>query len=132
MEHIVEVKDLKKKYKDKEAVKGVRFNVEKGEIFGFLGPNGAGKSTTINMLSTIIQPSCGEAFVNGYDNVKEKNKVRASIGLIFPAPFGPKKPNISPFSTLKRTPFTASLSLYFFFRSFTSTICSIPCHSPFS
>lgn len=83
MEHIVEVKDLKKKYKDKEAVKGVRFNVEKGEIFGFLGPNGAGKSTTINMLSTIIQPSGGEAFVNGYDNVKEKNKVRASIGLIF-------------------------------------------------
>lgn len=83
MEHIVEVKDLKKKYKDKEAVKGVHFNVEKGEIFGFLGPNGAGKSTTINMLSTIIQPSGGEAFVNGYDNVKEKNKVRASIGLIF-------------------------------------------------
>lgn len=83
MEHILEVKDLKKKYKDKEAVKGVRFNVEKGEIFGFLGPNGAGKSTTINMLSTIIQPSGGEAFVNGYDDVKEKNKVRASIGLIF-------------------------------------------------
>src|SRR5699024_2990811 len=83
MNHIVEVKDLQKKYKDTEAVKGVHFNVTEGEIFGFLGPNGAGKSTTINMLSTIIQPSGGEAVVNGYDNVKEKNKVRASIGLIF-------------------------------------------------
>jgi len=83
MNHIVEVKDLQKKYKDTEAVKGVHFNVTEGEIFGFLGPNGAGKSTTINMLSTIIRPSGGEAIVNGYDNVKEKNKVRASIGLIF-------------------------------------------------
>src|SRR5699024_770553 len=52
-------------------------------IFGFLGPNGAGKSTTINMLSTIIKPSGGKARINGFDIVEEKNKVRASIGLIF-------------------------------------------------
>lgn len=83
MDTIVEVENLKKKYKDTEAVKGVRFHVYGGEIFGFLGPNGAGKSTTINMLSTIVQPTSGEATVNGYDNVKEKNKVRGSIGLIF-------------------------------------------------
>lgn len=80
---IVEVNDLKKQYKDQEAVKGVHFTVSEGEIFGFLGPNGAGKSTTINMLSTIIKPTSGIAKVNGYDNVKEKNKVRESIGLIF-------------------------------------------------
>lgn len=83
MFNIVEVKDLKNKYKDTEAVKDVNFNVSEGEIFGFLGPNGAGKSTTINMLSTIIQPSGGTATVNGFDNVKKKNKVRESIGLIF-------------------------------------------------
>lgn len=83
MTSIVEVERLKKTYKGTEAVKGVRFHVSEGEIFGFLGPNGAGKSTTINMLSTIIQPTSGRATVNGYDNVKEKNKVRASIGLIF-------------------------------------------------
>lgn len=83
MTAIVEVNDLSKRYKDFEAVKSVNFAVEKGEIFGFLGPNGAGKSTTINMLSTIIKPTGGEAKVNGYDNVKEKNSVRESIGLIF-------------------------------------------------
>lgn len=80
---IVEVTDLKKQYKDVEAVKGVHFTVSEGEIFGFLGPNGAGKSTTINMLSTIIKPTSGVAKINGFDNVKEKNKVRESIGLIF-------------------------------------------------
>ncbi|MDL4841056.1 ATP-binding cassette domain-containing protein [Aquibacillus rhizosphaerae] len=83
MGNIVEVSGLKKRYKDFEAVKGVDLYVKEGEIFGFLGPNGAGKSTTINMLSTIIKPSEGMAKVNGYDNVTEKNKVRASIGLIF-------------------------------------------------
>ncbi|GAA5416025.1 daunorubicin/doxorubicin resistance ATP-binding protein DrrA [Paraliobacillus ryukyuensis] len=81
--NIVEVTGLKKRYKDFEAVKGVDLQVEEGEIFGFLGPNGAGKSTTINMLSTIIKPSDGIAKINGYDNVKERDDVRASIGLIF-------------------------------------------------
>lgn len=80
---IMKVEGLRKFYKDLEAVKGVNFQVEEGEIFGFLGPNGAGKSTTINMLSTIVKPSEGDAEIYGYDIVKEKNKVRASIGLIF-------------------------------------------------
>lgn len=83
MTNIVEVNDLKKHYKDFEAVKGVNFAVEEGEIFGFLGPNGAGKSTTINMLSTINKPSSGEAIINGFNIVTDKNKVRESIGLIF-------------------------------------------------
>ncbi|GAA0427879.1 daunorubicin resistance protein DrrA family ABC transporter ATP-binding protein [Lentibacillus halophilus] len=83
METIVEVNDLKKSYKDKEAVKGVNFSVEKGEIFGFLGPNGAGKSTTIDMLSTINRPTSGDAIINGFQVVSDKNKVRGSIGLIF-------------------------------------------------
>ncbi|MFD2759637.1 ATP-binding cassette domain-containing protein [Lentibacillus juripiscarius] len=83
MTSIVEVNSLKKRYKDLEAVKGVQFSVQKGEIFGFLGPNGAGKSTTINMLSTINKPTSGTAVINGFDVVTEKNKVRESIGLIF-------------------------------------------------
>ncbi|MUV37910.1 Monosaccharide-transporting ATPase [Lentibacillus sp. JNUCC-1] len=83
MSAIIDVQNLKKSYKAVEAVKGVQFQVEEGEIFGFLGPNGAGKSTTINMLSTIIKPTSGHASINGYDNVKDRNKVRESIGLIF-------------------------------------------------
>ncbi|WP_035426743.1 MULTISPECIES: daunorubicin resistance protein DrrA family ABC transporter ATP-binding protein [Sediminibacillus] len=83
MKNIVEVKGLEKNYKSFRAVTGVDFEVGEGEIFGFLGPNGAGKSTTINMLSTIIRPSGGKASINGFDIVADKNKVRASIGLIF-------------------------------------------------
>ncbi|WP_053219900.1 ATP-binding cassette domain-containing protein [Virgibacillus senegalensis] len=83
MKNIVEVQGLKKRYKDFQAVRGIDLEVGEGEIFGFLGPNGAGKSTTINMLSTIIKPSEGTANINGFDIVNEKNKVRASIGLIF-------------------------------------------------
>lgn len=71
-EHIIEVNDLRKTYKDFEAVKGVHFFVNKGEIFGFLGPNGAGKSTTINMLSTIIKPTSGHALINDFDIVTKK------------------------------------------------------------
>lgn len=80
---MMKIEGLRKSYKDKEAVKGVHFEVNEGEVFGFLGPNGAGKSTTINMLSTILKPSGGHAEINGYDIVADKNKVRASIGLIF-------------------------------------------------
>ncbi len=80
---IISVQDLAKSYGDIEAVKGVSFNVEAGEIFGFLGPNGAGKTTTINMLCTLIKPGAGSATVNGHDIVRDKNDVRRSIGLVF-------------------------------------------------
>ncbi|OYD06264.1 ATP-binding cassette domain-containing protein [Paludifilum halophilum] len=83
MDPIIEVKGLKKDFKQFEAVKEVDFSVEQGEIFGFLGPNGAGKSTTINMLSTMLKPTGGEARINGFDIVKSRNDVRNSIGIIF-------------------------------------------------
>jgi len=54
---VIEVKNLVKRYKDVEAVKGISFQVEEGEIFGFLSPNGAGKSTVINILSTLLKPT---------------------------------------------------------------------------
>ncbi|MCC6177570.1 MAG: ATP-binding cassette domain-containing protein [Chloroflexi bacterium] len=65
------------------AVDGVSFEVKTGEVFGFLGPNGAGKSTTIGMLCTLLRPTAGRAFVNGFDVARQPDDVRRSIGLIF-------------------------------------------------
>ncbi|GFP21541.1 ABC-2 type transport system ATP-binding protein [Candidatus Hakubella thermalkaliphila] len=84
--NIIEVNGLTKKFKDILAVDEVVFSVLKGEIFGFLGPNGAGKTTTINMLCTLLKPTSGTATLNGYDIIKEKNRVRDSIGLVFQDP----------------------------------------------
>ncbi|UOQ84944.1 ATP-binding cassette domain-containing protein [Gracilibacillus salinarum] len=83
MNSVISVKDLTKTYKKVEAVKGISFDVKEGEIFGFLGPNGAGKSTTINMICTMLKATSGEIIINGYDANKEKDEVRASIGIIF-------------------------------------------------
>ncbi len=65
-----------------EAVKGVDLQVHKGEIFGFLGPNGAGKTTTLNMLTTLLAPTSGEATVVGHDLLKNPQKVREHIGYV--------------------------------------------------
>ncbi|MGP4039812.1 ATP-binding cassette domain-containing protein [Gracilibacillus sp. D59] len=83
MNSIISVNDLTKTYKKVDAVKGINFDVKEGEIFGFLGPNGAGKSTTINMICTMLKPTSGEIIINGYDAKKQKDEVRASIGIIF-------------------------------------------------
>ncbi len=83
---IIEVKNLTKRFGDILAVDGVSFSVEEGEAFGFLGPNGAGKTTTINILCTLLAPTSGEAFVNGHHCLKEPDKVRASIGIVFQDP----------------------------------------------
>ena len=66
-EAAIEVHDLQKSFDQLEAVRGVSFDVGRGEIFGFLGPNGAGKTTTINMLCTLTDPSAGSALVAGHD-----------------------------------------------------------------
>jgi ABC-2 type transport system ATP-binding protein len=79
----VEVHGLVKRYDEVEAVRGVEFDVHKGETFGFLGPNGAGKSTTINMLCTLVRPTAGAALVAGHDIVRERDAVRRNIGLVF-------------------------------------------------
>ncbi len=79
----VVAQDLKKNYKEIEAVRGVSFEVATGEIFGFLGPNGAGKSTTISMLCTLVNPSAGSARVAGFDVVADQARVRQRIGLVF-------------------------------------------------
>jgi len=83
---VIEVLNLTKKFGDFTAVDNVRFDVYEGEIFGFLGPNGAGKTTTINMLITLLKPTSGEAYVAGYNVVKEPYRVRRMIGVVFQDP----------------------------------------------
>ncbi|MGC8944236.1 MAG: ATP-binding cassette domain-containing protein [Minisyncoccia bacterium] len=80
---IIQVNNLVKHYNGIKAVKGISFSVKRGEIFGFLGPNGAGKTTTINMLCTLTPPTSGDAYINGYNILKQPEEVRRSIGLVF-------------------------------------------------
>lgn len=77
---IVEVRDLRKAFGDFEAVRGISFEVERGEIFGFLGPNGAGKSTTIRMLCGLLAPTAGTAIVAGRDVVRDPERVKRTLG----------------------------------------------------
>ncbi|MFA5104619.1 MAG: ATP-binding cassette domain-containing protein [Candidatus Margulisiibacteriota bacterium] len=82
----IEVKNLSKHFKSTKAVDDISFYVNKGECFGLLGPNGAGKTTTVNILSTLLKPTLGNATVAGYDVLKNKNEVRNSIGMVFQEP----------------------------------------------
>ena len=66
----------------KVAVDGLSFSARKGEIYGLLGPNGAGKTTTLRMISTLIRPDAGDAFVCGHSILKEPQKVRDKIGFM--------------------------------------------------
>jgi sodium transport system ATP-binding protein len=84
---IIRVENLEKEFHDKKhgsrkAVDNISFSVNEGEIFGLLGPNGAGKTTTLRLISTILKPTAGTAVVNGFDIVREPEKVRASIGFL--------------------------------------------------
>lgn len=83
MHNVIEVNELTKKFGDFTAVEHISFVVEEGEVFGLLGPNGAGKSTTIKMLITLLHPTSGSAKVCGYDVVKERDRVRECIGVVF-------------------------------------------------
>lgn len=73
---IIEVKNLIKKFKDTEAIKGASFCVNQGEIFAFLGPNGAGKTTSIRILTTLLNRTSGEVLVDGKDPEKDADGVR--------------------------------------------------------
>ena len=74
---------LRRKAKEIEAVRGISFAVEPGELFGLLGPNGAGKTTTIKMLITLLIPTGGSASVLGLDVVRQAREVRKRIGYVF-------------------------------------------------
>ncbi len=79
----VETDKLSKIYRSGlKAVDEISIKIENGEIFGFLGPNGAGKSTTIMILTTLLKPSSGKAFVAGFDVVSQSKNVRQNIGYV--------------------------------------------------
>ncbi|MCZ7401909.1 MAG: ATP-binding cassette domain-containing protein [Candidatus Methanoperedens sp.] len=80
---VIKTEALTKNFGKITAVNEMNLEVEEGEIFGLLGPNGAGKTTLISMLCTILKPTSGRAWVNGFDIVKESGKVRKSIGIVF-------------------------------------------------
>jgi ABC-2 type transport system ATP-binding protein len=91
---VIDVRDLTRTYKtttgvlrrrrlEVEAVRGISFSVEQGELFGLLGPNGAGKTTTIKMLITLLLPTAGDARVLGLDVVDDAREIRKRIGYVF-------------------------------------------------
>jgi ABC-2 type transport system ATP-binding protein len=93
-EKAIVVRDLRREYHSSkgifrkkreivEAVKGISFEVDFGELFGLVGPNGAGKTTTIKMLTTLLTPTSGTANVLGFDIVKNVTDIRRRIGIIF-------------------------------------------------
>ncbi|SFD79628.1 ABC-2 type transport system ATP-binding protein [Paenibacillus catalpae] len=81
MENAIEVKGLRKSFKDTEVLKGVDFEVKRGEIFALLGSNGAGKTTIVRILTTLLKQDGGTAAVNGYDVASKPDRVRESISL---------------------------------------------------
>jgi ABC-2 type transport system ATP-binding protein len=83
---IIKTHNLTKKFNGFTAVDNISFKVKKGEIFGFLGPNGAGKTTTIKMLTTLLNPTDGNADVAGFKVKKNKDDVRKNIGIVFQEP----------------------------------------------
>lgn len=92
-EFAIVVRDLRREYvtrsffgkssKVTEALAGVTFDVKKGELFGLIGPNGAGKTTTIKILTTLLTPTSGRAFVMGLDVNRQIYEIRKRIGIVF-------------------------------------------------
>jgi ABC-2 type transport system ATP-binding protein len=105
---MIEVRNLRKTFGAVEAVAGVSFRVDRGEIVGFLGPNGAGKTTTMRILAGIFPPTSGEVRIDGRDPLREPLACRRAVGY-FPeyAPFYPDlrvEPYLAFVARLKRIP----------------------------
>lgn len=79
--NIIQVKSVKKSYKDVEVLKGVDFEVEQGGIFALLGSNGAGKTTMIKIMATLLKADAGSVVINGFDVEKNPGEIRSSISL---------------------------------------------------
>jgi len=80
---VIQVQNLTHRYGDRVALSNVSFEVKKGEIFGLLGPNGGGKSTLFRILSTMMVPTGGQAFIAGHDVVRDPAAVRRQVGVVF-------------------------------------------------
>lgn len=79
---MIEILNLTKRYGSFTALEDLNLTIDKGTVFGFVGPNGAGKSTTFSILATLLAPSEGTAYVNGYDVAKNPKQVRKHIGYV--------------------------------------------------
>ena len=83
MKDIIQIKQLKKYFKDVKAVDGISFCVKEGELFAFLGLNGAGKSTTINIICNILQKDSGEVIIDGKSIDSDLNEIKPILGVVF-------------------------------------------------
>ena len=81
MENAIQIKDLRKSFKNVDVLKGINLQVKKGTMLALLGPNGAGKTTTVRILSTLLQPDSGTVTVNGFDAATSADDIRSTIGL---------------------------------------------------
>lgn len=82
MEEFIATEKLTKSYGKVDAIKNLDLQIYSGEIFGFLGPNGAGKTTTIRVMTTLTKPTSGCVRINGFDVVKDSDKVKKEIGIV--------------------------------------------------
>lgn len=83
---MIKIRKLVKDYGKTKALQGISLDIKKNEIFGILGPNGAGKTTLVSILSTMLSPTDGTAWINGFNIKNESKKVRETIGMVFQEP----------------------------------------------
>ncbi|MCX7802068.1 MAG: ATP-binding cassette domain-containing protein, partial [Meiothermus ruber] len=79
---MIEAINLQKSYQKTQAVRGISFRVQPGEVYGLLGPNGAGKTTTLRMLATLLKPTGGSAKVAGFDVLRQPLEGRRNLGIV--------------------------------------------------
>lgn len=84
-EAVISVQNLVHRYENRTALNGVSFDVRSAELFGLLGPNGSGKTTLFRILSTLMIPTAGQAFVLGCDVARDASRLRSQIGVVFQA-----------------------------------------------
>jgi ABC-2 type transport system ATP-binding protein len=77
---VIEARDLTKKYGELYAIRSIELDLEQGDLFGFIGPNGAGKTTTMRILATLLTPTWGEAYVDGFSIYTHPKEIRRRVG----------------------------------------------------
>src|SRR5437773_2922244 len=93
----IEVKDLRKRYGDLEAVAGIDLSIAQGEVFALLGPNGAGKTTTVEILEGYRQRTSGEVSVLGFDPARRQRALREQVGIVL------QSTGVDPYLTVAET-----------------------------
>lgn len=84
---MLEIRDLRKKYGNFQALDGLNMTIGKGELFGFVGPNGAGKTTTIKIITGLLAPDSGSIVIDGMDGIREQRCLKEKMGYV-PDSFG--------------------------------------------